>query len=35
MGVFANGPVVKTIAWTIFSVIVAANAWLLSGLAAG
>jgi manganese transport protein len=35
MGVFANGPVVKTIAWAIFAVIVAANAWLLSGLASG
>jgi manganese transport protein len=35
MGVFASGPLMKTIAWTIFAVIVAANAWLLSGLVTG
>jgi manganese transport protein len=35
MGVFANGPVVKTIAWAIFVVIAAANAWLIWGIATG
>ena len=31
MGVFANGPGLKTAAWALFGAIVAANAWLIVG----
>jgi hypothetical protein len=29
MGVFANGPVTKAVAWSLFGVISSANAWLV------
>jgi manganese transport protein len=32
MGVFASGPIVKSIAWLIFCIIAAANAWLIWGI---
>jgi len=32
MGVFASGPIVKAIAWLIFCIIAAANAWLIWGI---
>jgi manganese transport protein len=32
MGVFASGPLMKTVAWLIFALIAVANAWLLAGL---
>jgi manganese transport protein len=32
MGVFASGPLVKVLAWAIFAMIAAANAWLLAGV---
>jgi len=32
MGVFASGPLVKAIAWLIFCIIAAANAWLIWGI---
>ena len=31
MGVFASGPLLKGVAWTIFAAITAANVWLLAG----
>jgi manganese transport protein len=34
MGVFANGPFMKAIAWAIFAVIAAANTWLIWGIVA-
>jgi manganese transport protein len=35
MGVFANGPLMKVIAWAIFAVIATANTWLIWGIVAG
>jgi len=35
MGVFASGPLVKAIAWLIFLLIAAANAWLIWGILIG
>ena len=32
MGVFASGPLVKAVAWLIFCIIAAANAWLIWGI---
>jgi manganese transport protein len=32
MGVFASGPLIKTVAWLIFCIIAAANAWLIWGI---
>jgi manganese transport protein len=35
MGVFASGPLVKSVAWAIFLLIAVANAWLIWGTLAG
>src|SRR5262249_22015478 len=35
MGVFANGVLMKLLAWAIFAVIAAANTWLIWGMVAG
>jgi len=35
MGVFATGPVMKSIAWLIFGIVAAANAWLIWGIFTG
>ena len=35
MGAFASGPLMKTIAWVIFALIVVANAWLIWGIVTG
>jgi Mn2+/Fe2+ NRAMP family transporter len=35
MGVFASGPLVKAVAWLIFLLIAAANAWLIWGILVG
>ena len=35
MGSFANGPVVKLLAWGLFGVIGAANVWLVGSVLSG
>jgi manganese transport protein len=35
MGGFANGPVLKSLAWGLFSVIGAANMWLVASVLSG
>jgi manganese transport protein len=35
MGVFASGPLMKSVAWAIFLLIAAANAWLIWGIMTG